>query len=359
MMRFKTLYEKYERPVSSAAFIAGFVWDALTFTRIDLWLDNLILLAYLVVSGAGIILLNAYWSGSRHYRFLDPYASFLPLPIQFAFGGLFSGFFIFYSRSGSLAGSWPFLLFLAFLLVGNEFFRRRYFRLTFQMGVFFVALFSYAAFAVPVVWGKMGADVFLISGLAALSAVLAVIRILARVSAARFHHSQKTLFGTMGAIYLMFNLLFFTNLIPPIPLSLKEIVVAHSALRLNGAYEIGFEPAPRRLFFQEYSRLFHRVGSEPVYVYSAVFAPTALETKILHRWQAWDDKTSAWRETDRIAFQIVGGRDGGYRGFSFKENLAPGKWRVDVITERGQLIGRTMFRVVETGSSPEVKTVIR
>ena len=42
---------------------------------------------------------------------------------------------------------------------------------------------------------------------------------------------------------------------------------------------------------------------------------------------------------------IFGGRDGGYHTYSIKGNIIPGLWRVDIETERGQIIGREEFKI--------------
>ncbi|MFZ2763757.1 MAG: DUF2914 domain-containing protein, partial [Minisyncoccia bacterium] len=47
----------------------------------------------------------------------------------------------------------------------------------------------------------------------------------------------------------------------------------------------------------------------------------------------------------KTTFSITGGREKGYRVFSVKESLFAGKWRVDVTTQRGQIIGRVRFDV--------------
>src|SRR3989344_5404360 len=159
-------YEKYEHHLSSVAFLFGFLWDNIMLTRIDLLLDNIVLSSYIIIAGIAIVVLNAHNAGRLRHPRIETHAPFLlPLLMQFAFGGLFSGFFIFYSRSGALATSIPFLIFLAALLVGNEFFRKRYSRFVFHISVFFIALFSYAIFFIPVILGKMGPRVFLLSGL--------------------------------------------------------------------------------------------------------------------------------------------------------------------------------------------------
>src|SRR3989344_3183552 len=144
---FKTIkawYEIHERRISSVAFVFGFVWDQFTLTRVDLWLDNVVLIAYLAIALVCIYALNTADAWAPKHTALQWYAAACPALLLFVFGGLFSGFFVFYSRSASFATSWPFLLFLFGLLVGNEFFLARYARFTFQVGVFFIAFFSYA-----------------------------------------------------------------------------------------------------------------------------------------------------------------------------------------------------------------------
>ena len=44
---------------------------------------------------------------------------------------------------------------------------------------------------------------------------------------------------------------------------------------------------------------------------------------------------------------ISGGREGGYRGYTIKQRVMPGDWRVDAETAEGRIIGRVSFRVEE------------
>jgi hypothetical protein len=60
----------------------------------------------------------------------------------------------------------------------------------------------------------------------------------------------------------------------------------------------------------------------------------------------------------RIAFEIHGGREGGYRGFSVKHAVTPGPWRVEVETDEGRIIGRIDFNV-EQGSKDRAPLITR
>ena len=64
--------------------------------------------------------------------------------------------------------------------------------------------------------------------------------------------------------------------------------------------------------------------------------------------------------TDRIPIVIAGGRDKGYRGYTVKQRVVPGDWRVDVETAEGRVIGRVSFQVEEPeGETPELDTITR
>lgn len=357
-MKLKSFFARNERRFTVLAFIAGFVADNLTLRRVDLWIENIIFIIYFFVSAGAIFLFNAYESGRLANTFIRRHIRWVPLVMQFAFGALFSGFFVFYSRSGSFAASWPFLIFLLGLLIGNELFRKRYARTVFQLSIFFIIVFSYAIFIVPVVLGKMNAYTFLLSGFLAAAAFGFVLTGLSKVSPERYRLSRRAIFQSAAVIYLVFNVFYFANIIPPIPLALKDIGVYHLVQKNQDSYLVKYEPVHWYEVFKKVQPIYHRFQNEPVYVFSAVFAPTKLTVPIWHRWSYYDEAQKQWIESSRIRFTISGGRDGGYRGYSLKSNVAPGKWRVDVITERDQIIGRLTFEIQATNAPANQETEI-
>ena len=354
--RFEVWFERHERKISSGALIGGFIFDSLTLRRVDLWFENVTIISYLLISGGSILLLNYYEQFPQERVFHLKVKNYLPLFIQFAFGGLFSAFFIFYTRSGSLTSSWPFVVILLTLLVGNEFFKLYYQRLTFQISIYFLAVFSFFIFFVPVMLKSIGVTIFLLSGLVSLLFILLFSKLLFRI-VPRSRANSMVLRNIVVSIFLVINLLYFTNLIPPIPLALEDVGVYYSITRIGDDY-IGL--GEKRRWF-DYINIFspNRVKlakGEPVYVFSSVFAPTDLNTSIVHHWQYLEDTGRArWVSAGKIEFPIRGGRDGGYRGFSQKDNLAPGIWRVNIETKRGQVIGRIRFKVEDHSTSRELQ----
>lgn len=353
IIRLQKILERYERYLMAGGFLFGFIMDNITLRRVDLWLENIALITYLLIAGAAILLYQAYVSGRIEWRIAARGAPLLPFALQIIFGGLFSAFFVFYLRSASFSGSWFFILFLAALLIGNEFFRKRYQRIVFQLSIYFIALFSYSIFIVPVILGRIGSAIFLLSGFVSIALIFFVWRILRMVVTSK--HREKTsptLYASVGAIYIIFHILYFTNSIPPIPLSLTHAGIYHSLKRTDSVYTAQYEQAPWYLFFQNTSREFHWKRGEPVYSYSSIFAPTKLRARIVHHWSYFDEEGNQWVTSSKISFPIVGGRDGGYRGFTVKYGVRAGKWRVDVETERGQRLGRTVFQIIQTDFSP-------
>jgi len=367
---------KYEKPLSFSAMVLGFVIDVLTLTRVDLWLDNLILLSYLALSGIIIILLNSFYVGKLRHWIWQKLIPWAPIGLQFAFGGLFSGFVVLYSRSASLSASWLFLAIMAFLLIANEFFEKRYHKPTFQLSIYFIAIFSYLIFAVPVLINKVGALTFLLSGFTSLFIITIILRLIAIFSGQKFFPNLRKNSGVLDinslnstswrsawvsvfSIYVAFNIFYFTSIIPPIPLSLKDKVVAHSIQRTSEGYRVVYEPAPWYMFFKGFNNEFNYTEGNPVYIFNSIFAPADIETEVIHEWQNYNKETGKWETAGKIQYHISGGRDKGYRGFSLKTGVWPGKWRVNVKTKNGLLLGRIKFKIVEAKGPFDLISEIR
>ena len=75
-----------------------------------------------------------------------------------------------------------------------------------------------------------------------------------------------------------------------------------------------------------------------------------------HRWEV--HTADGWRLVYRRPFQSTGGRDRGFRGYSWVLNPAPGDWRFIVATQDGRTID--ILRVtVERGAPPREEVRIQ
>jgi len=351
----------YQRYISPLSLIAGFLADNFFLTkRVDLLRTNLLLSFYLLVCALGIVAINLIAAGRVKNQRLVHLAPVIPIAVQFAFGGLFSGYLSLYSRSASLATSWIFVLVIAGLLLGNERFMKFYSLFSFQISLYFGALFSFLIFYLPVVFLKIGPQMFLVSGGVSLGIITVFIMGLYRLVPEIVRANRTRVARSIVIIYLMFNGLYFANLIPPLPLSIKSAGVYHHVTHeSNGTYTLVGEVLPWYEAYLNYNTAFHQVAGEPVYVYTAVFAPSDLATVLEYQWQKYDAATRAWVTTDTVSFPILGGRDAGYEGYTVKGNMTPGPWRVNVITQYGQVIGRVAFTVTPVTTEPTLVSVVK
>jgi uncharacterized protein DUF5924/DUF2914 family protein len=123
-------------------------------------------------------------------------------------------------------------------------------------------------------------------------------------------------------------------LVPPAPLFLARAVAARGVAELEPVepLEGGRVEAATVLEWGELA------------AYTAVYAPVGVRQPIAHVW---------WRDGEQIArvalpTPVMGGRRQGFRTYSRYTDLKPplaGRYRVDVVTASGQLIGRLRFTV--------------
>jgi hypothetical protein len=130
----------------------------------------------------------------------------------------------------------------------------------------------------------------------------------------------------------------------------------HEIKKTGDRFELSFE----KQWYQAWKRSDNTFpADEPIYCFTAVFAPVDLNTTIYHHWYFRTSNGKPFTHADRIPIKINGGREGGYRAYTFKQRLDPGDWRVDVETEDGRIIGRVSVRVEEQGEvQPSLRTVL-
>lgn len=346
------------KPVMSALFFAsGVTYDTLTLTRIDRLQDNLILLLYLVALGFLIVLTGRLGAaavepatiepqGSPLARFLIKAQPFYPKAMQFLLGGLFSAYAIFYSRSATLTLTGVFLGVLVLLLMANEFLHDRLSNLRLLVALYALASFSFFTFFLPVMVGTIGTWVFLLGVALSVGVTLHVVQLIYRRNPDR---SQKEVVLVGGPAVALIGLLvgfYFLNWIPPVPLSMKFGGMYREVQKQDDRFVLSFD----RTWYQVWKRSQNPFpADEPIYCFTAVFAPVALNTTVYHHWYFRTNSSRPFVHADKIPIKIAGGREGGYRAYTFKQRLDPGDWRVDVETEDGRVVGQVSVEVAERG----------
>lgn len=343
------LWNRYERHISALGLLIGFSFDVIIADRPDSITNNLLLLVYLLVAAGLIVILNLRSIlREREANAAEPL--FLLFMLQICFGGLASNLLVLYGRSGTLVGSALFIGLLFAMLVGNEFLKTRYSQLRFNIAVYYILLFSYLLIVIPTfILHSVGTGIFFVSGLVSLVFVAGFLAVL-YYAVFRGRNRERQLFEVSTivlGIFFIFNGLYFLNIIPPVPLALKDIGIYHSITgRASQGYTATYEHEPWWKFWRSTNTIFSAPKNTTAYCFSAVFAPTDLRTPIFHRWEKKDPEAGEWKTTSHISFDINGGRAEGYRGYS-TARLGEGRWRCSVETESGALIGRFSFTMRE------------
>jgi len=349
--RIEIFVEKNRKYVMPIAVIVGFIGDILTLRRIDRLFDNIVLTTHLIIVGAMVAFL--FSKGSRIGRVfkVEKFEGIYTTLMLFSFGALFSGFTIFYTRSGSLLSAWPFILLLALLMFGTEFFKSYFKRIIAQFVLYYFVIFSYLIVLIPLFVKDLGTQWFVVSGVLSLIVIFFYAQFLAKLNRERYLMYRKNMKFYVLGVFAIINFLYFTNIIPPVPLSLKYIAVYHSVEEIEGKYLVSYEK-PALISLRKRSHVFHWDGNSSVYVFSSVYSPIGFKTEIHHVWKYFDTDKNRWYTENDIPIKIVGGRIEGYRGYSYKTNLHPGSWRVVVENVRGQALGYINFKIKEGDPSP-------
>jgi len=354
----KITTERHSHLFFPLIFASGFILDLLTLNRIDETLDLLILLTHAVLVMVWILFWHASKSAKKCWkkwpRFRKFGRTFAPGAMQFSFGALFSGFVIFYTKSASVLISWPFLIILYFLFVGNESFRKFYKGLFFQMGVFYFSVLTLLIFLVPLFVKQIGPIIFFLSGVLSLVFIGGFFWLIIRVFKSISKQDHQYLWLSTLLIWMTLNVLYYEDIVPAIPLSLKSDGLYYHIERTNSGYAALEESQG---FFKKLlpPNTIHKPEGEWVYYFSAIFAPNHFSEQVVHHWQRYDEKYNYWKNIFEKPLTIVGGRDGGYRGYTYLVNPHYGKWRVVVRTPKGQVLGQKNFRVLKPETPPKTE----
>lgn len=342
----KQFLQKHKKFVPVIFFIGGFIWDSLTLGRIDGWYSNTILLIYLSCLTASLYIFNLADDGRWNGTILESYEEYAPLAIQFFLGGLSSAYVIFFFQSVTLTKTLVFFLILVVLLFSNELLKHRISNKYLQFGAYFFVNFTFFTFFTPVIFETMNTFLFIVSGLFSLGITLYFIKYIYKTSPSTREEitGWKITFLVLG-IYTSINICYYFNLIPPVPLSLQNGVVAYNIEKQDDTFWVSYEQAAFYNFWKTYDKTFNYSDGDTVFVFTSIFAPTDLKKSVQHEWKWYEPKSDKWNTTDTIAYDVLGGRRGGFRGYTFKENVWPGRWRVNVTTEEGMVLGEIDFRI--------------
>jgi hypothetical protein len=336
-------------------FAGGFAWDAITIGRKVMASDLLIFATYLIIAGLVLFLMSrpAVVAGdaeklpTRLQAFVAsnlPYAS-----LQFLFGSLLSALFFLYFKSSSHGLAWAMSALLAVLLVANEFMVNKYRRFTLSWALFGFCAMLLFNFALPFLLGSVWPIWFYLSTLC--GAALAYF----------LYAKTPQRLGSIQPVGLIAGLLMLAysfDVIPPVPLVKRDMVIAYDIQKVESHYLITLQRSPWWNAWQKTSNHLTLLPDQKIFCFSSIFAPQGLKTRLFHRWQILQKtrQGNTWLTQSYIGFDVTGGRDGGYRGYTYKQNIRAGEWRVIVETASGKTIASHRFTLKEGQTAPQTTT---
>lgn len=358
-------HQKWQHLASPSFFIGGFLLDIVTLGRIDDLSNILIFSFYLLVSflvfflelvnlqisiengqPSSAPLPNWNFRGQSLEHWINLYKDEV---FHFAQGALLSGFTLFYFKSAELSSSLLFMTILLIPLIINEFNRVRELGIIIKSVFLNLTLMSFILVYTPLPFGKVGLMVF--------SVGILVYLIIATLLFQLFRHSKISLelikkywlYPFLSLAIVFYGLRLF-KAIPPVPLSLEMAGIYHKVEKQYPEYKLYHERKWWR-FWHSSDEYFQAREEDRLYFFGRIFAPRGFEDRIYVRWLKYDN--GDWRTSDRIPLTITGGRDKGFRGYTYKDNYTPGLWRVSVETSGGLEIGRLSFEVIKDHSTRE------
>ena len=342
----------YTKHATTILFFVGFLFDMIILPDIDDPISRLLGLLY--IGAIAFLIMFREWVVSRNTasKTEQKLYSFSTFGIAYFSGSALSFVCVYAIRSAAFSVSWPLLVLLALCIFANEFIASHHFRFTLDVGVLLVATVFFVIFNIPVLLNVQNDTTFVIS-LAIASGLALLYLYLLQFTSESASEEAPRLYALGVGIPMFIGMLYFLNVIPAVPLSLKDTGVYHSIVRDEQGNFLARKEEDTRFFKSLRTATYNLTESDNgVYFFSSVDAPAKLSAPISHVWEYYDDTKNTWVQSTVISFTLAGGRNDGYRAYSQKENITEGLWRVTVKVDEKRIVGRARFLIKKAESGP-------
>ncbi len=351
LAQFQQYYKDHENYFSIGFFISGFAFDLIMIQEIDELFSVVQQIFYLFVIG-GVLYCDSLllFEKIKIPSWLQKAWEYRMALVHFALGTLLNIYSIFYFKSSSLLSSFVFMILISVILIANENHSVKKIGLWPKFLIYTLCLNAFFSMMIPVVLGFIGWIPFALAVFITTAVLLFFItRIKKQISDKTFLRKQ-ILLPTLG-VEVLFISFYLLGWIPPVPLSAKFMGIYHKIEKENGQYLL-YHQRPRWKIWQNGDQTFLARSGDPIYFFTNIYSPARFSDEVRVRW-IYDDPKLGWTPWDLIPMKISGGREEGFRGFTYKNKYAPGKWRVQLETTDGREIGRIYFDVIPDTSTGE------
>lgn len=350
MEKIREFYQDWQHLASPAFFVGGFLLDIMTLGRIDETTNILLFIVYLLVSififAWELELFTIRLDENHPLALLKTYRDEI---FHFSQGALLSAFTLFYFKSASHLTSLIFLFVMTALLLINELPFIQKLGPVFKGLLLQINILSLLLVYIPLIFGQVGTLIFLVA-LTSFGLTIGLGHYYLKKKGLDFKVIKKSWLFPGVSLFILVSFLRTFSLMPPVPLSLEKAGIYHKVEKDYPVYNLYSEREWWR-FWNSSDEYFRAAPGDPIYFFTRVFAPGGFKDKVYLHWQ--QNINGDWKTSDRIPIAISGGRDQGFRGYSYKSNYTPGDWRVLVETKSGLEIGRLSFLVEELPAPSE------
>lgn len=327
--------------IKSLALFWGFFFDAFTLPNVTSVYSYLIGIFYATLVGCLIIFRELVVSRRLSLPSIEKVVTTLIFLISFFTGSLMGFVFIYYLRGGDVAVVFPVLLFILVIMLINEFSKSTD-RTVLDIIVYGISIVFLFIFMVPVLFKSMGDYVFVTSLVFASIFLYLYGRLVYKIKRGDIIKLHRILI----IIPILLLSLYFTNILPAVPLTIREHQIYGSEILDKAKYT--FEnPCKRSLKY-----LYLRCGlskdttqTNRVSYYVEIQAPTDLTANVTHKWEFYNENTKKWESVGNVTYKISGGREKGYRGYSSIEVKKTGLYKVSVVINGKRHLGSKKFYV--------------
>jgi hypothetical protein len=349
--KFSEFRKKHEAKLDITFFICGFIFDAWMVAFPDepfvIFQQAFYLFIIALLIHYELLFRLEKWHPSNFSAKIWPYQNFA---LHFCLGTLLNVYSLFYIKSASLFSSVVFLFLMIVMIFMNELpFVKKSKKINLKVGLYSICLFSFFSIVYPLIFGFIGLVPFcfsVVSTLAILLVQLRFLRNLVKEPGVLFH----AIFAPVATVMIIFATFFFLGLIPPVPLSTKVQGIYHNLVKRDYHYYL-YGEMNENSFWDFGKTTFHAEPGDKIYFYSQIFSPARISDKLIVHWFK-KNNVGDWESMDQVPVALKGGREEGFRAFTFKSNFDAGEWKILVETSSGAEISRLYFNIVKVNQAP-------
>jgi hypothetical protein len=320
-------------------FACGVVFDAMTLGReLSMWM-----LSYVFAYALGVAVCLVI----RARRWFERWRDWVDGALHFCLGATFSALVVLYFRSATYLWSWVTVGLLVGVMVWNEYAAKGRPRRSLVWGVYAASLVMLFNFLLPFAFGTISSFWFYASLVLVMGGLYGLRRV-ARIPGLSLAAS--------GGFAGLLAVLYLAGAIPPVPLVMRQNMACVNGRASGGEYLCDGGRPDLLVRWGLASPTVRYEPGERVSVLSAVSAPEGISTRLEHRWARREG--GKWNRYDTIEVRMTGGRDSGWRFYSYKRSVKPGRWRVTTAAPDGRVVGYLRFDLeeIEGGEAPDRET---